>query len=273
MGELNKVYRSDAETLVDLVRYPVTDLDSEKGLTLINNCRRALQTDSVCVLKQFILPTAVATALSESKPRLGGAYYCEKSHNPYLAEDDPAYAASHPRNFQQISDLGCLADDQIDHNSVLRTLYDWPALHKFFAAILEVDQLYPYADSLGSLNLNIFQSGHQLGWHYDNADWVITLMLQPAESGGVYEYIPESRQPDDEKFEQMSKVLDGTHTGVRQLNFDAGALILFRGRYTIHRVTPVQGRIPRLLAVFSYDTRPGVMLTEHNRLLFYGRVA
>jgi predicted 2-oxoglutarate/Fe(II)-dependent dioxygenase YbiX len=129
------------------------------------------------------------------------------------------------------------------------------------------------ADHLGSLNLNIFQPGHQLGWHYDNADWVITLMLQPAESGGVYEYIPESRQPDDEKFEQVSKILDGTHTGVHQLNFDAGALILFRGRYTIHRVTPVRGWIPRLLAVFSYDTRPGVMLTEHNRLLFYGRVA
>ena len=273
MNDLNSVHRSDAETLVDMSRYPVTDLDSEQGRTLINNCRRALNMDSACVLEQFILPAAVASALSELKPRLGEAYYCEKTHNPYLTEDDPAYSASHPRNFQQISDLGSLADDQIDHDTVLRKLYDWPPLHNFFAAILEVDQLYPYADPLGSLNLNVFQPGHQLGWHYDNADWVITLMLQPAEAGGVYEYVPESRQPDNEKYDQISNILNGTHSGVRRLTLGAGALILFRGRYTIHRVTPVRGRTPRLLAVLSYDTRPGVMLTEHNRLLFYGRVA
>ena len=28
-----------------------------------------------------------------------------------------------------------------------------------------------------------------------------------------------------------------------------------------------------LVAVLSYDTQPGVMLSEHNRRLFYGRVA
>ena len=41
----------------------------------------------------------------------------------------------------------------------------------------------------------------------------------------------------------------------------------------LHRVTPVEGRVPRLLAVLSYDTAPDKMLTEHTRALFYGRVA
>ncbi|MCH7795534.1 MAG: hypothetical protein IH900_10415 [Proteobacteria bacterium] len=41
----------------------------------------------------------------------------------------------------------------------------------------------------------------------------------------------------------------------------------------LHRVTPVEGAHPRLLAVLSYDPEPGKMLTEHTRKIFYGRVA
>jgi hypothetical protein len=37
----------------------------------------------------------------------------------------------------------------------------------------------------------------------------------------------------------------------------AGALVLFRGRYALHRVTPVEGARPRLLAALSYDPEPG----------------
>ncbi|MGF1608219.1 MAG: hypothetical protein ACFCUQ_02405 [Kiloniellales bacterium] len=52
-----------------------------------------------------------------------------------------------------------------------------------------------------------------------------------------------------------------------------GALVLFRGRHSLHRVTPVEGARPRLVAVLSYDSEPGVMLTEYNRKLFYGRAS
>ncbi len=71
----------------------------------------------------------------------------------------------------------------------------------------------------------------------------------------------------------MARVLDGARAGVRALDMDPGALVLFRGRYALHRVTPVEGEAPRLLAVLSYDPEPGKMLTEHTRTLFYGRVA
>ncbi len=52
----------------------------------------------------------------------------------------------------------------------------------------------------------------------------------------------------------------------------AGALVLFRGRFALHRVTPVEARPPRLLAVLSYHPGPGKTLTEHTRKIFYGRV-
>lgn len=259
------------QDFVDLARYPIADLASPAGRALVEGCRARLAGVGACVLEDFLLPAAAAAARAELNPRLDEAFFCTKQHNPYLAEQDPAFPADHPRNRLQTSDVGALADDQIPAGSVLRRLYLWDRFQAFVAALLDVPRLYPYADPLGSLNLNIFQPGQQLGWHYDNADWVVTLMLQPAESGGVYEYMPWSRAPDDENYTTLRRVLDGERSGVRQLAMGEGALVLFRGRHSLHRVTPVEGTRPRLVAVFSYDTEPGVTLTDFNRRLFYGR--
>jgi len=260
------------EQLVDLSSYPITDLESEAARALVELCRTRLARDGACVLENFLRPQVAERALAEIQGLLGQAFYCEKQHNPYLSADDPAFTAEHPRNRPQVSDLGCLADDLISEGSVLRHLYQWDRLLAFIAALLEVPRLYPYADPLGSLNVNIFQPGQQLGWHYDNADWAVTLMLQPAEAGGVYEYLPWLRGDQDENYDAAARVLDGERAGLRVLAQGVGALVLFRGRRSLHRVTPVSGSRPRLVSVFSYDTEPGVMLTEHNRMLFYGRV-
>jgi len=49
------------------------------------------------------------------------------------------------------------------------------------------------------------------------------------------------------------------------------ALVLFRGRNSIHRVTPTQGEVTRMLAVLAYNSEPGIALSESARLTFYGR--
>lgn len=257
--------------LIDDQSYPIHDSSSARRLALVERCRALLATESACVLPGFLRPQAADAARAQVAPLAARAYYCEKTHNPYLAPDDPAFDASHPRNRHVVSDLGALADDLVPADGVLRTLYRWPALRAFVAEVLGVEALYPYADPLGSLNVNVFRPGQQLGWHFDNADWAITLMLQNAESGGVYEYLPGVRSADDERYDCVADVLDDRAAGVKRLNVDVGSLVLFRGRYTIHRVTPVLGQRDRLVAVLSYDTQPGVMLTEHNRQLFYGR--
>jgi hypothetical protein len=265
------VERAAPSELIDVARYPITDLDALAAKALVERCKEQLHSTSACVLEEFLRVEAASAARAELLARLGQAHYCEKRHNPYLAEADPALESDHPRNRPQLSDVGALADDQIPDGSILRTLYTWPALRAFLAAVLEVPRLHPYADPLGSLNLNIYQPGQLHGWHFDNAAWSVTLMLQPARSGGIYEYVPDIRTPDGENYDRVAHVLDGTESNVRQLDMDIGALVMFRGRYTIHRVTPVEGPDPRLVAVLSYDPKPGVMLSEHNRILFYGR--
>lgn len=52
-----------------------------------------------------------------------------------------------------------------------------------------------------------------------------------------------------------------------------GTLNVFRGKNTAHRVTTVEGDRERMIAVFSYYEKPGVMFSDEERVGFYGRAA
>ncbi|MGB0718533.1 MAG: 2OG-Fe(II) oxygenase, partial [Alphaproteobacteria bacterium] len=56
------------------------------------------------------------------------------------------------------------------------------------------------------------------------------------------------------------------------LPIEPGTLVLFRGRNSLHRVTPTKGKISRYLVVLAYNGKPGVSLSETARQTFYGRV-
>ena len=256
------------EDLIDGARYPIGQSE-----TAAARGRAALARDGAYVLDGFLRPSAVEAMLRELRPLFARSYYCRQDHNLYLAPADPAFDADHPRNRPQTSDKGCLADDQIPADALLRRLYDSADLRRFIAAAIGVPRLHPYEDPLGSLNVNVFEPGQQLGWHFDNADFAVTLMLQAAERGGVYEYVPGIRKPDSENYDAVARVLDGARGGVRQLAMGPGALVLFRGRTALHRVTPVKGGRSRIIAVLSYDPEPGKRLTAHTQRLFYGRAA
>jgi predicted 2-oxoglutarate/Fe(II)-dependent dioxygenase YbiX len=58
----------------------------------------------------------------------------------------------------------------------------------------------------------------------------------------------------------------------KSLTMDAGTLVLFRGRNSIHRVTPVEGNLTRVLAVMAYNSEPNISLSETSRMTFYGRL-
>ncbi|MDZ4737074.1 MAG: 2OG-Fe(II) oxygenase [Rhodospirillaceae bacterium] len=259
--------------IVDLAAYPIDRLDQPEGRQALAAWRRSIRENGVLVLPQFLTPTAIASILREAEAMADECYYCAHSHNPYLAANDDSLPADHPRNALNVSDVGCLADDLIPASSLLRHVYNASEVRGAIAAILGFDALYPYDDPLGSLNINLQNAGQQLNWHYDNADFVTTILLQDSDAGGAFEYCPDLRQPTDENYDAVGRVLAGERAAVRSLDIAPGALVLFRGRYSLHRVTPVEGTRPRIIAILSYDTKPGVVLTEFTRRLFYGRVA
>lgn len=236
------------------------------------SCREQLRRDGALVLSGFLTPETVAAIVAESAPREADGYYANSTHNVYLTPPDSTLPADHTFNRQIVSTKGLIADDQIPADSKLRTLYDDPSFRAFLCRVLEIDSIHPYADELSSINVHFAAEGMELGWHFDNSSFAVTLLLQAPDAGGVFEYMPDVRNADagDQAFDRVAAVLDGNETA-SVLEFSPGDLVLFRGRNALHRVTPTIGDTTRLLTVFAYNDEPGIGLSDSARATFYGR--
>ena len=261
----------EIEQHFNLSSHPIGERGSQSFDALVERCRRGLRSTGAYVLEGFLRREAVTSIVEELSDVLNHAFYKPKSHNPYLAPDDGSLPESHPRNRKQLTNSATLAYDFIADGSLLDRIYRWPPLRAFIASTLGYEELYPYEDALAAVNVLVYPPGTQTGWHFDNAHFVVTLMLQQAQGGGVYEYAPFIRSADQDNYPAIEAVLDGDSATVHMLEQGAGDLVVFQGRYTLHRVTEVFGDAPRLIAVLSYDVTPGTSLTPHTRKTFYGR--
>ena len=263
---INKNHLS-LNTIVDLRLYP---LDQAAFRV---QCKNTFEKNDVLVLPGFLTSDTVNHIVIEGNTSHDKAYFTNSDHNIYLKPTDPEFAADHPRNRLVSSSKGCITTDQIPDDSVLRTLYENAAFKAFLCEILNESALFDYADPLSSINLHYAAHGQELGWHFDNSSFAITLLIQKPEAGGVFEYVKNVRDADrgEMSYEQAGEILDG-NAPVKTLSMDAGALVLFRGRNSLHRVTPTQGDITRMLVVLAYNTEPGIALSESARMTFYGRL-
>jgi hypothetical protein len=143
-------------------------------------------------------------------------------------------------------------------------------LARFIADTLDVATLYCYADPLAGLTANILEPGQQFAWHFDTNDFAVTLLVDEADEGGLFEYVPGARTADDENFEAIQRILEGSAESVHTLDLRAGDMQIFRGRHSLHRVTRVPAHAnPRHAAIFAYTQEPGVIgRLERTRQLF-----
>lgn len=259
---------NDINRIINLKKYPINDL---KGFA--SDCYSKLNKHGSIVLPDFICKNIVQMVKEEAEEKKHLAYFCDQTHSVYLSPRDPDYPENHPINRQIISTKGCITDDQVGSTSPLRILYNSKEFREFLSVVLGVSTLCSYEDPLSSINIHYHKTGQELGWHFDNSSFAITLMIQSAESGGQLEYVKQLRnsEKEDMNFEGVRKVLDGITTPI-QLKQPEGSLILFKGRDTMHRVTPNKGKRDRILVVLAYNTKPGISLSEEARLTFYGRV-
>ncbi len=240
----------------------------------VAQCRAQLDADGALVLEEFFTPESIAKIVAESLQQQDEVFYADSTHNVYLTDADPALPADHAFNRQVASSKGLIADDQIPTTSPLRDVYNDPNFRTFLAGVLGIDELHPYADDLSSINVHFAGAGRELGWHFDNSAFAVTMLLRAPQAGGAFEYVPAVRDADagDMAFDRVAAILDGNES-VHTLRFNPGALVLFRGRNALHRVTPTEGDTTRLLVVFAYNDQPGVMLSESALNTFYGRTA
>ena len=97
--------------------------------------------------------------------------------------------------------------------------------------------------------------------------------MQAPKAGGEFEYPTDLPSADDPNYDGVAKLLREQDPELQSIILTPGTLNVFRGKNTAHRVTPVQGDMDRIIAVFSFFDRPGVRFTAEEQKGFYGRAA
>ena len=254
-------------SVVDQIKYPLSNK------SFISRCRHLIDKDGCVVLSDFLTKNAVDKLIEESNKNKHEAFYCKQEHSVYISPVDKNFPADHPRNRLVVSTKGCVTDDQISEDSYLKVLYKAQVFRDFLAEVLGERCLYGYADSLSSINIHYASATQELGWHFDNSSFAVTLLIQEPKKGGEFQYVRSFRNAEtgEMNFNGVARLLEGK-VEYRSLAMNAGTLVLFRGRNSIHRVTPVEGDVTRILAVLAYNSEPNISLSETSRMTFYGRL-
>ena len=259
--------------IVEADRYPILDPSSVAYGHAVEMARVGLDADGCAVLGGFVLPEAVERLATEARALRPHTHYSVTGMNPYFSESDPSLGPRHPVNTFIERSSGFVPADAWPSGTETERLYRSSELRRFVAACLRLPELHCFADPLACLTVNVLDPGQQFTWHYDTNDFAVTLLLDEASDGGRFEYVPDIRTEADENYDGVQAVLEGDRGPVVSLDLRPGDLQIFRGRYSLHRVTRVgPDSPPRHAAIFAYTAEPGVIgRVERTRQLF-GRV-
>ncbi len=258
--------------IVRLDLYPLDQLDEAAAQALVASCRAQIESQGYCILPDFVTPEALEEMAALSRAAARSAYVSKIKTNVYFSADDESLPAEHPKRIFMDRTSSFVPADRIPAGSVLRRLYDWPAFAAFVAACLGEQVLYKYADPVADMPLNVVGPGEAFPWHFDTNEFSVTILTQAAEAGGLFEYAPDIRSAHDENTEGVVRVLNGERAPVRSLDLNPGDLQIFKGRYSLHRVTEVAGARPRYTVIFSFAREPGMVGKVARTRQLYGKV-
>jgi hypothetical protein len=261
----------DILDLVDLVRYPLDDLAGDSARSVIAGARAQLVATGAAELPGFITPGGVTTLVEDAEGLAARAHQSAGEGTAYLEFPDFDLPKEHPRLHFAPYAVAAVGYDVIPRSSPLRRLYESDAVLALVAAILDRGPIYRYGDPFGALNLAVMSDGDRLQWHFDQTDFVVSLAIQSADRGGDFEVVPRIRNHDDECYPAVAAVLGGDSDGVVTLAMTPGTLLVFEGRYSLHRVSPIEGTRLRHVGLLAYDTLPGTMGSDLLRRDRYGR--
>ena len=234
----------NVESLVDTDRWPLDD-DA-----LVSRLNASFVDENIVVMPGFIKESALPALVAECDQLAKIAYHTDVNAN-----------------------LDVVAYDQFPTDSIIRAIYEWDPLMQFVARVLGESELFRYADPFGALNLAVMRDGHELGWHFDQTDFVVSIALQPSTVGGHFENVPRIRSKDDDNADTVAAIRRGDRQDLLRIEpMMTGTLMVFNGRWSYHRVSQVHGDVPRHVALLAYDTKPGTDSNDELKLGRYGRL-
>jgi hypothetical protein len=261
------------EQVVNTARYPLAEPTSAEWESVVSRTRHELDTLGCSVLPDFVQPARHDELRREGAAVAPLAYYDVETVNVYNIATDSSLPEDHPGRIAMQRGNAFVARDHIPEDLIIHQLYASELFQHFVACCFDLPKLHELADPLSGLCLNVVNPGMEHPWHFDTNEFTVSMLTQEAQAGGVFEYCPNIRTADAENLDDVRAVLTGESTGlVRRLSLQPGDLQLFKGRYSLHRVSPVAGTTARHTAIFAYSERPGVIGSVARTKQLFGRV-
>lgn len=260
---------NDLVKIVNLKKHPIIDSNS-----YIKKCRHTIKTNSLLKLDNFLNNEAIKILQEEANNLHNKTYYCSQFHTILLDKKSNNKSDDDPCNIEVKSDKGCVPHDLIPKKSLLNQLYNSSDFKNFIIKVLNIKEIFPYKDKLSSINYNFYEKNQQLGWHFDNASFAITMMISSPLKGGIFEYFTKGRDYDKNFIDKklIQNVLNDKEK-INQLSVDPGTLLLFYGRNYLHRVTPIKSKKGRILVTLNYNLERNIELSPNARKTFFGRLS
>ena len=265
-----KIQEENISYFINLDKFPIHEPQSSQYQIIVKEAREALDYDGCYVLKSIVNSEAIKDMQDEASSIESLAHYTSNKVNVYFSKDDPSYPKDHPRRFFMERSNGFVSGDKFPENSKIKDLYYSEVLKNFIADCLEV-KMYHYADPLASLTINVNKPGDRFSWHYDTNEFTVTMLVQDCDKGGIFQYVPNIRNKDDECYDEVQKLLHGDTSKIKEIKLNEGDLQLFKGRYALHRATRAEGNRTRNLVVFTYTEKENVIGSSYRTEELYGK--
>jgi hypothetical protein len=240
-------------TIVARERYPIDDPASGTCRAVTAEARRQLGASGACHLPGFLSAAGLASCLAEAEALEPLAHFSNNRLTPYYRPPDSSLAPTDPKNMTVTFAVGYVAREDIPAGSAFRALYEGDEFLDFLRGLLPDEPLYRYSEPRGSLNVTVMRDGDELGWHFDACELVASILFRASGGGGEFDYVPGLRSPIDANEAGVAAVVGGDEGRAHHAPMVPGDLLLFRGRHSLHRVTPVRGGVSRLIGLMSFD--------------------
>ena len=256
------------QSIVNLDRYPIQDIQVGKGRSVVDVLHHQFHEIGLCMLPGFLQAEALSAMVEEAQGLSGEAHITEQQQTGAYGRSG-SDASTDTRVTR--ANFGAVAYDRLPPGSQLRMLYEWEGLTNLMAAIVGHPNLHRTADPLVSCTLSFFRKGNELGWHYDNNDATVSLLLQAADEGGAFEFVPQTRGNGVNAEAREQAVLDNTTDNLVRPQVTPGTLSIFNGNHALHRVAPVTGQRERIVALLNYADEADYVFSEQVHQRFFGR--
>jgi hypothetical protein len=261
------------EQVVNTARYPLSEPTSAAWQSMVARAHHELRHLGCSVLPDFVRPSLRETLQRECGQLAPLAHYEVEVVNAYNIATDSSLPDDHPGRITMERGNAFVARDRIPDDAIIHQLYASPLFQHFVATCFELSSVCEYADPLAGLCLNVVAPGLAHPWHFDTNEFTVSLLTRESQQGGVFEYCPNIRSAQAENFDDVRAVLTGRggHL-IHPLSLRPGDLQLFKGRYSLHRVSTVHGETARHSAIFAYSEHPGLIGNVARTRQLFGRV-